>query len=176
VNFTYHLPADAQIIVSRAPQGFWQFRVPDPIVADQYDAGLIVRAVTGGHADPCAEFSTIVDFPAGAQPVMDYLATVPSVTLTDVRPVTIDGRPALEASMHIGAATAGCPNIWLWNGAGSVTENGGRPADIDMRVIDIDGRHIAIYTVAGASWWPTAQRLVDSFRFDAPRPTGSPLP
>lgn len=172
VNFTYHLPPDPGIIVNRTETGFWQFRIPRAGVADAYDGGVIVRAVTGGHADPCAEFSSIVPFPAGAQPVMDYLATVPSVTLTNVRAVTIDGRPALQASMHIGVGTAACPDLWLWNGAGSVTQNGGRPTDIDLRVIDIDGRHIAMYTV-GALPWSTGQEIVDSFRFDAPPPSGS---
>jgi hypothetical protein len=168
--FTYRIPAGSNYVASRSGAGFYQFRVPVP-EASSFTHGVIVRAARGGRVDPCDE-SSAVTLLGSSQAVMDYLASVPTTTLSGVHAITLDGRPALEGILHVGDAIASCPDVWLWDGEGSITQNGGRDVDWQIRLVDIGLSHIAIYASVDPSWQAVSDALIASFRFDEPRPSG----
>lgn len=165
--FSYTLPAGEGIIVTATDTSLYQFRVPIA-GTNTYGNGVVFRAVVGGRADPCDEGSSTLELGAGPQAVFDYLATVPTTTLSDVVDVTIDGRSARSGVLHIGEATAACPDLWLWDGEGSITQNSSRNRDVPIGVVDVAGGHVVIMTVAEPDWFGKAEKLIDSIDFRGP--------
>lgn len=181
VPFSYHLPAGVGLVAGQSEYGFYQFRVP--VAWDEYGAGIIVRWVDSGRTDPCTDPSALLPLDPGPQAVVDYLKTVPTVEVRDVTPATLDGRPALRVALHVGEATADCQDVWLWDGVGSISQNGGRNTDWLFWIVDVrDGEivtrpngsiHVVIFTQGGADWLPTAEEFVQSLRFDSPQPSAA---
>jgi hypothetical protein len=176
-SFSYRLPASAGIVVSDAI-GMWQFRHPSPSPDpdDSYDGGVIVREVTGGRADPCKETSTSLPL-ADPQAFIAYFRTIPTVNISDVRSTTVDGRPAQQAVLSFGPATADCPDVWLWAEEGAVTQNALRNP-VRITIVDVDGSHFAIIATGSdlARWTSITDAFLFGLHFDAPRPSPSPGP
>lgn len=177
VPFSYHLPDGAGLVAGQSEYGFYQFRVP--VAFDQYSDGIVVRSVSGGRTDPCTEGSSTLSL-GDSRAILEYLRTVPNVTLEDVTSLTLDGRPGFEVTFHVGDATADCRDLWLWDGVGSITQNGGWNADWRIWLVDVRAEivsrpcvcaSVAIYTGADAEWQPIAESFVQSLRFDSPRPS-----
>jgi hypothetical protein len=175
--FSYTLPASAGIVVSDTI-GIWQFRHPSPSPTpdEAYDGGVIVREVSGGRVNPCSETSTALPL-ADPQAFVAYFRTIPTVNVSDVRPTTVDGRPAVQAVLGFGAATADCRDVWLWTEEGAVTQNAGRNP-VRITIVDIDGSHFAILATGSdlARWMSITDAFLFGMHFDSPRPSPSPGP
>jgi hypothetical protein len=166
--FTYELPADAGIVVSIAEPSWYQFRVPnEPGASTAYGNSVIIRLISGGRADPCAATSEALPLPGGPQAVVDYLKGIPWLDVSAEESTTVDGRPAREVVITSLSPTADCPDLWLWTEQGSFTQNSGWGSSSRLTVVDVDGDHVIILTTDDAAWYPTADALIDSMKFDA---------
>ena len=165
VAFSYRLPAGAGLVVSDGPYpNTYQFRHPSG--PDTYDSGVIVRAISGGRADPCSDSPGTRDL-AGPDAIVAYFRTVPTMEVSKVTASSVNGHPAKQVNVHFAAATASCPDLWLWAEDGSITQNTER-ADVRMTVFDVGQTHIVILTYGPIA---TADAFIASLRFDTP---GSP--
>ena len=169
--FSYRLPASAGLVVSdNAPPGIWQFRHP---AADgqHYDRFVAIRPVTGGRTDPCDEASAMrpIDTPQG---FIDYFRTVPTMTVSQVKPTTVDGRPAIQARLEFAPATAACHDLWLWAEEGSITQNGERQA-LRVTILDVAGERVVILNNGDPGATSVADAFLFGLHFDAPRPSPS---
>jgi hypothetical protein len=169
VAFTYDLPADAGLVVDfHDPyKDFYQFRHPSGV--DTYDGGVIVRAITGGRTNPCSASREHVDL-ADPAAFVAYFRTVPTMEVRDVTDTSVDGHPAKQMTLHFSAATAACPDVYLWTEDGSVSKNGGR-SDLRVTLFDVGTHHIVVEVYGLAP--QTADALIASLHFDA---TASPAP
>jgi hypothetical protein len=163
VPFSYRLPAGAGLVVDDGDPTWYQFRHPKPD-GQGYDNTIVVRAIGGGRMEPCRETSTARPL-ADAQAFFDYFATVPTMRVTNLAPTTIDGHQGLGATIEFTAATADCPDVWLWAENGSITQNGGRGPRL-LRIVDVDGKHIMTLESGPASFLQNADEFLASIRFD----------
>ena len=173
VPFSYRLPAGEGLVVDDSDPAWYQFRHPNPN-GQGYDNTVVVRAVEGGRANPCAETSFARPF-ADAQAFFDYFATVPTMVVSNVAPTTIDGHQGLGATIEFTAPTADCPDVWLWTEDGSITQNGGRGSRL-LRIVDVDGKHIMTLSSGPATFLAKAGEFLDSIRFDRSSSSASPAP
>lgn len=167
VAFSYVLPAGADLVVAHDDpyMNFYQFRRQN-LDDGSWAAALVVRAVSGGRQDPCGVTSSNSRPLADPQAFIDYFGTIPTLSVSDVTSVSIDGHPGLSATMQFGPATAACPDVWLWYEDGSITQNGGRQPR-RVTVVDIDGHHYTLLTpLPGDPLYEASQQLVQSIRFD----------
>jgi hypothetical protein len=170
--FTYLLPAGPEFDYGATNATYWEVRVPEWADAG-HPGGLILQAIGGGRSDPCDGSSGTLPIPPGPQAVIDYMKSVAGVTVTDESPTTVDGRPAIQATVLAGPGTASCEDLWLW-----VEETEPFPREVLFRFIavDVNGEHLtlAIFGEAENPEWPAlADELIGSFRF---LPGASPSP
>jgi hypothetical protein len=166
VAFSYVLPAGADLVVAHDDpyMNFYQFR--RQIGDGSWAAALVIRAVSGGRQDPCGVTSGNIRALSDPQAFIDYFRTIPTVSVSDVASVSIDGQPGLSAILRFGPATAACPDVWLWYEDGSVTQNGGRQPK-RVTIVDVDGHHYSLLTpLPGDPLYDASQELVGSIRFD----------
>jgi hypothetical protein len=173
VPFSYRLPAGEGLVVDDGDPTWYQFRHPNPN-GQGYDNTFVIRAITGGRADPCKDPSAARPL-ADAQAFFDYFVTVPTMRLSNVAPTTIDGHQGLSATVDFTAATTACPDVWLWAEDGSITQNGGRGPKL-LRMVDVDGKHLMTLSSGPDSFLAKADQLVASIRFDPPSSSASPSP
>lgn len=150
-----------------------EFRISDSGGAGVSAVGVIVRAFTGGRADPCAPSSADLPIPAGPDAVIEYLKTIPTVEVSGETPVTVDGRPAVQASVTLGSATADCPDVrpFTADGLSEQTEviSALRGVPVRVTAFDVDGEHLVLWTFLTGedqSWYEVADELIASFRFE----------
>lgn len=168
VAFSYVLPASAGIVVSHDNPylNFYQFRRQNALDAETWDLALAIRTVSGGRLDPCGESANGSRQLADPQAFIDYFGTIPTVSVSDVASVTVDGHPGRAATLTFGPATAACPDVWLWYEDGSVTRNGQRQP-VRIAIVDVDGHHYALVTpLPDSPLYAASQELVQSIRFD----------
>lgn len=160
--FDYVLPSDPQFDNAADDERYFEIRVPE-----WYDAGhlggLIMQAVGGGRSDPCDAASAVVPLEPGAEAVFDYLATIPQLTITDVRDATLDGRPARQATVTSEEGPAACPDLFIWSDAAESFVSG------RLIVADVDGQNVVvtIFGESGNPEWPVmADEFLASIRFE----------
>jgi hypothetical protein len=166
VAFSYVLPAEAGLVVSHDNPypDFYQFR--RQVDAETWDAALVIRAVSGGRLDPCGVAGSGPKPLADPQAFIDYFRTIPTVSVSDVTSVSIDGHPGVSATLEFGPATTECPDVWLWYEDGSITQNGGRQP-LRVTIVDVDGHHYSLLTpLPDRPLYEASQDLVRSIRFD----------
>lgn len=171
--FTYVLPVGVGWDLPSSRTHSFEFRIPDSGGEGVSAVGVIGRAFTGGRADPCAASSAALTIPAGPDAVIEYLKTIPTVQVAGETPVTIDGRPAVQALVTLGPATPDCPDVrpFTADGLSEETEVISNLRGVPVRVtaFDIDGDHIVLWTfltVEDQSWYEVADELIASFRFE----------
>ena len=174
VAFSYVLPAGADLVVEHDDpyMNFYQFRRQN-LDDGSWAAALIVHVVTGGRQDPCGVTSANKRSLADPQAFIDYFRTIPTVSVSDVGSVSIDGHPGVSATLQFGPATAACPDVWLWYEDGSITKNGGRQP-WRVTIVDVDGHHYSFLTpLPDSPLYEASQELLQSIRFDTtPPPSG----
>lgn len=162
--FDYVLPDVPQFAFGRRNATYWEVRVPAWAEAG-HPGGLIVQAIGGGRVDPCDRASAAM--PLGASAVFEYLGTIPGMTISNETSVTVDGRSARQAMVHL-EPTAGCSAIWAWFQAPESFIDG---VDLRLIAVDVAGEPIVI-TIFGEAdnpgWQALADGIVGSFRFQAP--------
>lgn len=166
--FTYHLPADAGLIVDGSDPTWYQFRVPIP-GTQGYGNAIIVRRITGGRVDPCSETSPGKPLPGGPGGLIRYLETIPQLVVTEKPATTVGGLTASVATFTPKSATADCQDLWLWAEEGSFTQNGSWDTIGKITVVDVGGDHIIFMAnthSSDMSWFSTAQEFIDSVRFE----------
>lgn len=166
--FSYRLPADAGLIVDGSDPTWYQFRVPIP-GTENYGNTIIVRRITGGRADPCSETSPGRPLPGGPDALIRYLESVPQLVVTEKPATTVGGLTASSATFTATAATAACPDLWLWAEEGSFTQNGSWDTIGKITVVDVGGDHIIFMAntpTSDMSWFATAQEFIDSVKFE----------
>lgn len=170
IAFDYTLPADAGLVVDAHDPyaNFYQFRHPSGV--DTYDRIVVVRAVTGGRTNPCAADQVRLDI-ADPDAWVAYFRTIPTMEVRDVTGTSVDGHPAKQLTVHFLAATAACPDVYLWAEDGSITKNGERN-DVRITLFDVGTEHFVVEAIpALPSWLPTADALIASLHFDVPVPS-----
>jgi hypothetical protein len=167
--FTYVLPSDVRVDVVPQTSAFWEFRVPDSGGVGQSAWFLIVQAIGPGRADPCSIESA--DAPlADARAAMDYLKSVPTLSVTDETSTELDGRPALSATLTFERPTGGCPELSLWStDVEAIPEPFRDPATTArITLLTVDGETIAITTIAtreAMDWFRWADDIIASMHF-----------
>lgn len=164
--FSYRLMPNENLVVSVSDPTFYQFRVPKP-GTDSWGNAIIVRLITGGRADPCSESSGSIPLTGGPTGVIDYLKTVPDLTVANQNAVTVSGLPAVTASITTPRAPTGdCTDLWLWAEEGSFTQNAGWGASSQFTVVDVDGDHVVIMANGNVDWQNASAAFVNSIRFE----------
>ena len=113
VPFTFRFPSGPRWDLGTISSTWYEIRVPEYADAG-HPGGLIAQVTGGGRTDPCDSSSTALTIEAGAQPVIDYLKTVPDLTVTDESEITIGSLPAAQARVTAGTETPTCEEIWPW--------------------------------------------------------------
>jgi hypothetical protein len=131
---------------------------------------VIVQAIGGGRVDPCDPESPYLPISPGPRAVIDYLETVPNMTVTDEAAALVGDVPAFQARVTAGVETPSCQDIQPWVEA---TEDfTDIPRGLPVRVVAVDvGAHVT-FSVFGEDtnpgWTEMADELIDSFRFGTP--------
>ena len=167
--FTYVLPSDVQVDYGPRTSTFWEFRVPDSGGVGQAAWFLIVQAIEASRADPCSIESAEVPL-ADARAAMDYLKTVPTLSVTEEAATEVDGHPALSATLTFESPTAACPELSPWS-----TDVEGLPepfrdpvTEARITLVTVDGETIAITTLATrepVDWFRWADEIIESIHF-----------
>ena len=131
-------------------------------------SGLIFQAIGGRRSDPCVESSGALSIASGPGPVMDYLAAIPDLQVSDRTSTSVSGLPAEQATV-VAPGTAGCENLWVWAESPAAEP---LPRGTPLRVIalDVGGEHIVLTVfgeAANPAWGPMADELIGSIRFQA---------
>ena len=169
VPFTYVLPEGAEFDYGTRNQTYFEIRIPAAAEAG-HPAGVIVQAIGGGRVDPCDPESPYLPISPGPQAVIEYLKTVPDMTVTDQKSASVGDVRAFQAQVSAGAETPTCENIQPWVEA---TEDfTDIPRNFVVRIVAVDvGEHV-VFTVFGEDrnpdWTDMANELIDSFRFGTP--------
>jgi hypothetical protein len=164
--FTYVLPQGAEFDYGTRNPTYFEIRIPAAFEAG-HAAGVIVQAIGSGRVEPCDEESAPLPISSGAQPVIDYLRTVPDLTVTAVSAATVGDLPAVQARVTASTDSPTCQDIWPWVEATEAFTD--IPRDMVVRVVAVDvGQHI-VFTIFGEDenpgWAEMAEELIDSFRF-----------
>ena len=164
--FDYVLPGAPVFDYGATEATYWEVRVPAYNDAGN-PGGLIVQAIGGGRVDPCDGESATLPLDPGPDSVIEYLKTIPELTVTDESDTTVDGRPARQATVTATAGGADCPGLWVW-----VEEGESFITDVALRLVavDVDGEQIVV-TIFGEEENPElpdlADAIIGSFRFAA---------
>jgi hypothetical protein len=164
--FTYVLPPGAEFDYGTRNSTYFEIRIPAAAEAG-HPAGIIVQAIGGGRVDPCDEESARLPIASGAQAVIDYLSTVPDLTVTAESAATVGDLPAVQARVTAATESPTCQDIWPWVEATEAFS--AIPRDIVVRLVAVDvGQHV-VFTIFGEDenpgWTEMAEELIDSFRF-----------
>jgi len=175
--FTYVLPPGAAFDHGTRNSSYFEIRIPAAAEAG-HPAGVIVQAIGGGRVDPCDEESAPLPISSGPQSVIDYLRTVPDLTVTAESAATVGDLPAVQARVTAATDSPTCQDIWPWVEATEAFSD--IPRETVVRIVAFDvGEHV-VFTIFGEDenpgWAEMAQELIDSFRFEAPLPERSPAP
>ena len=155
--FDYVLPGAPVFDYGATEETYWEVRVP--AYADGgHPGGLIVQAIGGGRADPCDRESAPVPLDPGANSVLQYLRTIPGLTVRDASDTTVDGLPARQAIVTATAGGADCPELWIW---GDQSESFITGVQLRLVVVEVDGEHLVI-TVFGEPENPEMPSLADA--------------
>jgi hypothetical protein len=169
VPFTYVLPEGAEFDYGTRDATYFEIRIPAAWEAG-HGAGVIVQAIGGGRVDPCDPESPYLPISPGPQAVIDYLKTVPDMTVADESAASVGDLPAFQARVTAGTETPTCQEIWPWVAATEAFTD--IPRQIVVRIVAVDvGEHV-VFTVFGEDtnpgWAEMAEELIDSFRFGTP--------
>ena len=163
--FDYVLPGAPRFDYGPEEERVWEVRVP-AYNDGGHPGGLIVQAIGGGLVDPCDGQSATVPLGPGANTVIQYLRTIPELTITDVSDTTVDGLPARQATVTANAG-ADCPDLWVW---GDQPESFIVGQALRVVVVDVDGE-LVVVSVFGEPANPElpslADRIISSFDFVA---------
>ena len=165
--FDYVLPGAPVFDYGSTEERYWEVRVP-AYNDGGHPGGLIVQAPGGGLVDPCDGQSAVLPLDPGADSVMEYLRTIPALTVTNESDTMVDGRPAKQITVRATAGGADCPEPWVWAEAAEPFLT-----DLVLRlvVVDVDGEHVTM-TVYGEPENPElpsfVDRIIGSFNFAAP--------
>lgn len=134
-----------------------------------------MQAIGGGRVDPCDRESAALELGAGPQAVVDYLKTVPDLTLGEESETFVGRLPAVEARITARTDSSTCDEIWLW--VEQTEALTAIPHELVVRVVAMDvGTEHVVLTVFGedenAGWTDIAYQLISSLRFGF-RPTSS---
>jgi hypothetical protein len=163
--FDYVLPGAPVFDSGTTDASYWEVRAPAYNDAGA-PGGLIVQAIDG-LVDPCDGQSAALPLDPGADSVVEYLRSIPELTVTDESDTTVDGRSAKQVTVTATAGGASCPEPWVWAGAAEPFI-----ADLALRlvILDVDGIHVAV-TIYGEPENPELPALADaiigSFQFAA---------
>jgi hypothetical protein len=176
IPFTYVLPAGVEFDLGANNSTYYEIRVPE--LADAgHPGGVIVQAIGSGRTDPCDSASGELPIAAGAQAVIDYLKTVPDLTVTDESVATVGDLPAVQARVTAGTDVPTCEDIWPWMEDTEAFTAIPRDLVVRMVAVDVGGSHV-VFTIFGEdgnpSWGELADQLIDSFRFETSVPQRSP--
>jgi len=169
VPFTYVLPEGVEFDYGTRNSTYFEIRIPAAADAG-HPAGVIVQAIGGGRVNPCDPESPYLPLSAGSQAVIDYLKTVPDMTVTDDSETFVGELPAFQARVTARTGTPRCRDIRPWVEA---TEDfTDIPRHLGVRIVALDvGEHITFTVFGEASnpgWSEMADELIDSFRFGTP--------
>jgi hypothetical protein len=141
-----------------------QFRIPRPGTDDEWGNGIGVRSVTGGRADPCTN-SPVVPIGPGAQAVVDYLRSIPTLDVSSTQALTVDGKPAVRFTMTPNGPTESCADLRLWSGPAIYTQNASWSTAAEVTVVDVRDSHIVILVFGDDAWREVAHDVIASFDF-----------
>ena len=166
VPFTYVLPEGAEFDYGTRNPTYFEVRIPAAAEAG-HPAGIIIQAIGGGRVNPCDEESARLPIASGPQAVIDYLATVPDLTVTAEAPATVGDLPAVQAQVRASTTPPTCQEVWPWVEATEAFTD--IPRDVVVRMVAVDvGEHV-VFTIFGEDenpgWAEMAEELIDSFRF-----------
>jgi hypothetical protein len=169
VPFTYVLPDGAEFDYGTRNQSYFEIRIPAAAEAG-HPAGVIVQAIGGGRVNPCDPESPYLPISPGPRAVIDYLKTVPDMTVSDESPAAVGDVPAFQARVTAGAETPACEDIQPWVEATEGFTD--IPRHLVLRIVAVDvGAHVT-FTIFGEDtnpgWTEMAEELIDSFRFGPP--------
>ena len=143
---------------------YFELRLPAAAQAGT-PSGVIVQAVGDGKADPCDRTSARASIASGPDAVIDYLRSIPGLTVSEESAVTLSGLPARQATVNVPEGTPACPEIWPWAEGGPESMP---QADLRVIAVDVGGEHIVL-TVYGESanprWDTLADEVIGSIRF-----------
>jgi hypothetical protein len=170
--FSYALPIEPTFDFGATTQRYHEIRVPE--WAEQgHPGGLIAQAIGGGRVDRCDAASAPLTLRRGPEAVFDYLASIPELTVTDQSDVTVDGRPARQATVTA-AETEACPALHVWAEEGEPFIGG---TSLRLVAVDVDGEHIVLTTYGEPyipEWPALADHIIGSIRFSYMSSTPAP--
>jgi hypothetical protein len=178
--FTYTLDPASGMTLDAFPN-LYQFRTTDPADSDLRPTGVNVRAIPAiKTTDWCTPDGALKSSPTPAD-VIDAIRQMPGVEAGSTTHTSIDGRDALEMTFVV-HPTTDCPDLYLY--PGTVAFNGASSSDSVRRfaLVDVNGETVLVASfadrgeAAAATFFPIADRFIDSLRFVSPVSTPSLSP
>ena len=164
--FDYVLPGAPVFDYGGTEARYWEVRVP-AYNDGGHPGGLIVQAIGGGLVDPCDGDSAAVPLGTGPDAVIEYLRSIPELTITNESDTTVDGLPAKQVTVTATSGGASCPEPWVWAGA---PESFITDLVLRLVVVVVDGEDVVL-TIYGEPENPElpalADSIIDSFQFAA---------
>jgi signal transduction histidine kinase len=142
--------------------------------------GISIWAVEDVLKDRCSQGPTaeVVPRQPGVEGLLSYIRSVEGVHVQDLGRVVVDSRPAFRVDLWMESAwPGGCPgqdagqvysSIYLWRDARGIVIQVPPQGHVPVTLLDVDGETIAIEIWSAPDidqWLPTADRIVDSIRF-----------
>ena len=167
VPFTLRFPAGPRWDYGEVNPTYFEVRVQDYADAG-HPGGLVAQVIGGGRVDPCDPGSAELPIDPGPQSVIDYLGTVPGVTVVDELATTVGGLEAVQATVPATSEAPPCEDISVWVEDTELFSS--IPLDVSRRVIavDVGGEHV-VFTTYGEESNPgmteQVDQLLDSITF-----------
>lgn len=165
--FTFLFPTGVTFDYGTVNSTWFEVRVPEFNDAG-HAGGIILQNIGGGRADQCDGASAAEPIATGPAAVIEYLKTIPELTVTNERATTVSGLPAREATVVADPETPACPDMWLW--VEDSESFGSIPRGLVLRMISVDvaGEHL-VFTIYGepenSGWKDMADQLIASVVF-----------
>ena len=135
------------------------------------EAEMDVWSVGPNWIPTCSAPARTTKFEATAANFLDYLRSVPELSVGAATPMTIGGSPATMVDVTTAAGAKGCPGdqrVHLWNEATDQTTLA--LGDTERLIVMDQGGSTLVFEVYGKdlpAWWPDAQAILDTVTFQA---------
>ena len=164
--FSYIFPRGLKLGTTHATY----YEIRDPARADAgHPAGVIIQAIGGGRIDPCDPVSGKLDLELSPNAPIEYLETVPDLTVTDIVETSVGELPAVQARVTSGTDSPECSEIWPW--VEDTEAFTAIPRNTTVRLISTHfDREPIVLTVFGeddnTGWTEVADEFIASLRFE----------
>lgn len=175
--FTYATDPASGIERDEVTPRFVQFATRDPADPTRFNRIVAIRVVDLVRVDPCRSNHGGTTSITAPQQFLDYLRSIPGLSVSGASAATVDGRSALQVDVTT-ASKPTCSSVYIWPSEGAFTDTA---AARRIYLLDVDGATILVAVAVAEpsdldAWLPTADQFIATLHFLPTSPDSSAQP